>query len=559
MRAVAVALADLRQQALELLHVARRRVAEWRVGSDSGAGFRRTPAGRPRYRGGARRRRCRRVATGPTSRPPPHCRRGRRFPAPARRASPPPWARGPPARRARRPRAGSRAIPPGRGRRRCRRCGRVRRGGRRRRPRLGGARPSGGLASETDPMSPGGGLSIAEGAIASPTRASAVSRGKGASRLRRFVSAPRGGCGGSKRAPAPTAAGATSGAGSATSKAPPVGDQSRELLQRPDLVGNDPPHCVGGFACLLWQIEDAAAQLLARLVELALNLARHLSHFIHRLAESAGGVFESAGELGVGLLEGRLQRLCGPLALLGRGVANGLELAGDGDRGAPCGRGEGGADLLGASLRPGETVLDVGGKPPSVASNASPRRRKIADQRFEARMALFKRDVQRPLLFGQIAPTPPSVSACAASWGRARRLGLGRAEETRPSVATCPEIAESARWNSSTRVGEPALDCRKPVAGRADRVVDDRARMAEVVDQPASSSRSRSLAPVSAPTEFSAVRRDGLAQRGARTPRPGRSAVSAARRSSRPTASRPPRRRLSTPRSNPRPPRAIGR
>ena len=71
--------------------------------------------------------------------------------------------------------------------------------------------------------------------------------------------------------------------------------QRGELLQRPDLIGNHPPHRFGGLACLLRQIEHAATQLLPRLVEFALNLARHVLHFGDRLTETVGGVIKRAG------------------------------------------------------------------------------------------------------------------------------------------------------------------------------------------------------------------------------------------------------------------------
>ena len=60
---------------------------------------------------------------------------------------------------------------------------------------------------------------------------------------------------------------------------PRIRHQRGKLLQRANLVGNDPSHRVCGLARLLWQIEDAAAQLLPGLIQFTLNLARHVLHF----------------------------------------------------------------------------------------------------------------------------------------------------------------------------------------------------------------------------------------------------------------------------------------
>ena len=261
-----------------------------------------------------------------------------------------------------------------------------------------------------------------------------------------------------------------------------VRDQRRKLLQSPDLIGNDPPHRFGGLACLLWQIEDAAAQFLSRLIELALNLARHLLHLAHRLAEAVGGVLEGAGELGVGLFEGRLQRLRGPLALLGRGVANGFELAGDGDRRAPGGRGEGGADLLGASLRPGEAVLDVGGEPPERRLERFAAAGEIADERLQTALAMFEREIDRALLLGEI-PSGRGQGFRVLGELRGDRAGVGLGGGGNPAER------RDLRSDGAERMlefvdprREPALDGGKPVAGRSDRPIDHGAGLSEIVD-----------------------------------------------------------------------------
>ena len=116
------------------------------------------------------------------------------------------------------------------------------------------------------------------------------------------------------------------------------------------------------------------------------------------MTEAVGGVFERAGQLRVGLVQGRLQRLGGSLALLGRGVANGFKLTGDRDRSASCCGSERGADFLGASLRPGETVFDVCRKAPEGRLEGLAAAGEIADERLEAAVAVFEGVVERLLL-----------------------------------------------------------------------------------------------------------------------------------------------------------------
>ena len=162
------------------------------------------------------------------------------------------------------------------------------------------------------------------------------------------------------------------------------------------------------------------------MVEFALNLARHVLHFGDRLTEAVSGVFERAGQLRVGLFEGRLQRLGGSLALLGRRVANGFKLAGDRNRRAPCGGGERGADLLSASLGPGETVFDVGRKSPERRFEGLAAAREIADERLEAAVAVLKGVVERLLLPGEIpSDRCERLRMLGELPGERARVGLG--------------------------------------------------------------------------------------------------------------------------------------
>ena len=113
-------------------------------------------------------------------------------------------------------------------------------------------------------------------------------------------------------------------------------------------------------------------------------------------------MFERAGQLRVGLFEGRLQRLGGSLAFLGGRVANAFKLAGDRNRRAPCSGCERGADLLSASLGPGETVFDVGRESPKRRFESLATAREIADERLQVAVAVLKGVVERLLLSGEI-------------------------------------------------------------------------------------------------------------------------------------------------------------
>ena len=137
-------------------------------------------------------------------------------------------------------------------------------------------------------------------------------------------------------------------------------------------------------------------------------------------------MLERAGKLGVGLLEGRLQRLGGPLALPGRGVANGFELSGDGDRRALGGRGQRGADLLRASLGPGEIVLDVGGETPERRLERFAPAGEFADQRLQAVVPMFEGEVERVLLLGEVpSDRAESFRVLGELPGERARVGLG--------------------------------------------------------------------------------------------------------------------------------------
>ena len=71
-----------------------------------------------------------------------------------------------------------------------------------------------------------------------------------------------------------------------------AGDDAVELGQRLDLVDDDAAHLRGAVGGLLRQLEDAAAQLGARRLQLALHLGRHLPHALQRLGEALRGLRE---------------------------------------------------------------------------------------------------------------------------------------------------------------------------------------------------------------------------------------------------------------------------
>ena len=121
-----------------------------------------------------------------------------------------------------------------------------------------------------------------------------------------------------------------------------------------------------------------------------------------------------------------MQRLRRAVALLGRGVANGFELSGDGDRRALGGRGERGADLLRPGLRPGETVFDVGREPPERRLKGLAAAGEIADERLKAVAAMLEGEVERLLLLGEIpSDRAQSFRVLAELPGEGARVRLG--------------------------------------------------------------------------------------------------------------------------------------
>ena len=127
--------------------------------------------------------------------------------------------------------------------------------------------------------------------------------------------------------------------GSATSKSPPEFDTSAASSFSARIWSETTRRIASAVSLVSCGRSRTPRRSSARVcVEFALDLARHVLHLRDRLAEPVRGVIERAGQLGVGLIDGRLQRLGGSLALLGRRVANGFELAGDRDRGACASR-----------------------------------------------------------------------------------------------------------------------------------------------------------------------------------------------------------------------------
>jgi len=137
-------------------------------------------------------------------------------------------------------------------------------------------------------------------------------------------------------------------------------------------------------------------------------------------------MIKRAGQLRVGLFDGRLQCLGRSLALLCRRVANGFKLTCDRNRRAPCGGGERGADFLGASLRPSETVFDVGREAPERRLEGFTAARDVADERLEAAAAAFESGVERLLLLCEIASDNcESFRVLGELPGKRARVGLG--------------------------------------------------------------------------------------------------------------------------------------
>ncbi len=92
-------------------------------------------------------------------------------------------------------------------------------------------------------------------------------------------------------------------------------DDAIELGQGLDLLDDDAAHLRGAVRRLLRQLENAAAQLGAGRVELALHLGRHLLHALHDLGETLGRLPEHGMGLAGRLLVDRPQcvrRCAGP-------------------------------------------------------------------------------------------------------------------------------------------------------------------------------------------------------------------------------------------------------
>ena len=134
--------------------------------------------------------------------------------------------------------------------------------------------------------------------------------------------------------------------------------QGGELVQRLDLVGDDPAHVGGRFLRLLRQLDRAAADLGAGRLELVLDLRRHRAKLARRVAEAPGRGAERLAHLVDDLLIGLAQRRGRAGALLAGGRAHALELLADGARrrlGAVC---QHRADLARLRLGVAEQVLD---------------------------------------------------------------------------------------------------------------------------------------------------------------------------------------------------------
>ena len=108
-----------------------------------------------------------------------------------------------------------------------------------------------------------------------------------------------------------------------------AGDDAVELGQRLDLVDNDAAHLRGAVGGLLRQLENAAAQLGARRLQLALHFGGHLLHAGERLGETLIGVVEQRLGIAGGLLVDRAHRFGGAAALLLGIVAHALVLLAD--------------------------------------------------------------------------------------------------------------------------------------------------------------------------------------------------------------------------------------
>ena len=162
-----------------------------------------------------------------------------------------------------------------------------------------------------------------------------------------------------------------------------------------------------------------------------------------------------AGQLRIGLFEGRLQRLSRSLPLLCRRVANGFELTCD-RIDAPLVAAASAALISWArACDRAKLSSTLAAKRPSVASNASLRPEISPMSAWRLSAAAFESGVERLLLLREITSDIARASACWASCPASALASDWVEAERRPRAATCDEMPPSACWNSSTRVASP--------------------------------------------------------------------------------------------------------
>ncbi len=108
-----------------------------------------------------------------------------------------------------------------------------------------------------------------------------------------------------------------------------TGDDPVELGQRFDLVDDHLAHLRRALGRFLRHFENAAAQLGAGGVELAVQFGRHLLHAVHDGCELVGGLAEHAVRFARALIIDFGHRLGGLAALVLDRHAHGSELAAD--------------------------------------------------------------------------------------------------------------------------------------------------------------------------------------------------------------------------------------
>ena len=180
-----------------------------------------------------------------------------------------------------------------------------------------------------------------------------------------------------------------------------AGDDAVELGQRLDLVDDHAAHLRGAVGGLLRQFENAAAQLGARGLELALHLGGHLLHALQRFGEALRGLREHLVGFAAVLGVDAVQQLAGaPALLLERAGAFGARL---GDDAGDLAGAAGGAferlveqarealepllDVVGAGVERGDQRLDRGAALGEVVVGAAVA---LVDQRdrFDERAAV---------------------------------------------------------------------------------------------------------------------------------------------------------------------------